>query len=499
MKTTSQSKEKMSGHAAQESSRKPGRVTPSNTFFSGTGVASVIHRASEALTRARPLIKPFIGFLFFASLGALAVGLVSHFTVVVPLEKNLLAAEARSLATEFDSAIRIRSSLISITAGDSELDSFLESGGLDKMLNALRKQFPDFLSFEATNDRGQVQAMGGDLPLSQTGLFSKDPSGKISTHNLGVQHNRGIFYDDPKNNCFYITCKHVGPEGGKWFTRSRFSREAVVTILKSGPTRRVTLMPIAGASKEIPESPISLPMPQLCVVRPIGSWWSGPTGAEALLTMPGWLMRMEKITTRSILWRAPIAVPLCLVLCSVIASIMLEPAPLREVHEQDGATDTDEEGQSPVLDENSSAEPESFKKSASLSEGGGEKSLPAVNDRTTSELEVEYGKRAASAQSLESACREDLPGVTKLVTIPAHKSPVETTDVVGQEPCSDDSAEVEPVPDTLEVCWFEPCDQCENGKAPSEKKDERLPLSDEEKSPGSGRSTACGHLLSTSG
>jgi hypothetical protein len=470
MKTTSQSEETLSKHTAQESSRMPDRVPPSNKAFSGAEAVSVIHRASDVLRRVKPLLKPFTGFLFFASLGALCVGLISHFTVVVPLEKSLLAAEARGLATEFDSAIRVRSSLIGITAGNSELDAFLESGGLDKMLNALRNQFPDFLSFEATNDRGQVQAMGGELPLSQTGLFSKDASGKTSAVNLGV-HGRGIFYDDPKNNCFYITCKHVGPEGGKWFTRSRFSRESVAAILESDPTQRVTLMPIAGASKDIPDSPVSLPMPQSCVVRPIGSWWSGPTGAEALLTMPGWLMRMEKITAHPILWRAPISVPLCLLLYSAIVSIILKRESFCEAHELDGAVDMDMEGQSPVRGENYGSEPECGERPAALSENTPEESSPARKTCTTVESEVEYGKSTAREEPLVSASGEDLPGVTKLVTIPAHKAPIEIADPLEHELCSDFLAHGESIPDTLEVCWFEPSDHSETGKAPSEEKE----------------------------
>jgi hypothetical protein len=458
MKKLSQSEE-MSRHTARESSRKPDHAPPLTTASLGAQATSAIHLAGQTFRRAIPVIKPFTKFLFFAALGALATGIVSHFAVVVPLEKNVLSAEARSLATELDSAVRMRSSLISITAGNSELDAFLESGGLDKMLSALRKQFPDFLSIEATNDRGQVQAMGGDLPLSQAGLFSKGSTGQTSRVNLGIQRNKGIFHDDPENNCFFITCKHVGADGGKWFTRSRFSRESVVAIMKSIPTRRVALVPITGASKDVLEGQISLSMPQSCVVRTIGSWWRGPGGAEALLTMPGWLMRMEDTAARPILWRAPIAVPLCLVLCTVLAGIIMKQAGLR----------------------------------------GDEKPLRVGKIGSPLKSEGEHGKNAAGTQPLDSTSQEDLPCLTKLVTVPGHNSRIGVADTLGKESGCACCGENEPVPETLEVCWSEPSEHCETGNTPHEEKIEGARLSDEEINPGSERTPAHGQLVSISG
>lgn len=459
----------------------------------------MIHRVTETFRRARPLIQPFIGFLFLGAFGALAVGLVSHFAVIVPLENNLLSAEVRSLATELDSTVRMRSALIRITVGNSELDSFLQSGGLDKMLYALRQQFPDFLSFEATNDRGQVQAMGGELALSQAGLFSKAPSGKITTVDLGDQLKGGTFHDDPQGNCYYITCKHVGSGGGKWFTRTRFTRESVAAILKSTPTRRVTLVPISGASKDIPGGPPSLTMPQSRVVRTIGSWWRGPTGAEALLTMPSWLLRMEDPATRSFLWRAQIAVPLCLILCSVIATIILKRASLLENQGRDEAADAATGGRFPPRCGTASTEPESCRKSAVLHERKSEIPATMGEDHSTSDSGAEHGSPAVCKESLESEYRADVPGVTKLVTIPVNKSPVEITDKGGQELCSDYLEEDEKVPDTLEVCWFEPCEPCETDNPQRVEMHERTGLLYEEEGSGSRRSPASGHILSISG
>ncbi|MGO9568817.1 MAG: hypothetical protein ACLP5H_14880 [Desulfomonilaceae bacterium] len=495
MTTTSQTEEAKSKHAAHESARNSDQATRPYTASPGVVTARGPQRANETFNRARTLMIPFLGYLLLGISSALAVNLVSHFAVVVPLEKNLLSAEVRSLATEIDSGVRTRSSLITMVAGNTELDSFLESGGLDKMLNALRSNFPDFLSVEITNDHGQIQAMGGDLPLSQASLFSKKPSGQISAVNLGIQHNRGIFQDDPENNCFFITCKHVGPEGGKWFTRSRFSREAVVAILKSIPARRVTIVPITGASKDIPEGPISISREELSAVRTFGSWWRGPIGAEALLTMPGLLIRMENSATPPILWRPAIAAPLFLLLCTVLAGIFFRPAAFQDSHDQDLAKESAAGRQSAVQDEKRDAEPKFCEGSVSLTENNGEMPLPVAKGPFPLQSEAEFDK-PASAREFTADRGDDLSCQTKIVTIPGGNSSVDASSNIIQEPHAQNSRESELLPESLEVSWFEPSDQCEVGEPHSSEKYGGTPPSYEVEGLDSERSAEGGHLLS---
>jgi hypothetical protein len=495
MRTTSQSEEEISEHAAHQPSGKsehtirPGIASPE--------AARGTWRANEIFKRARSLTRPIIGGLFFGALGALAISLISHFAVVVPLERNLLSAEVRGLATDIDAAVRMRSSIISMVAGNSELDGFLETGGLDNLLSALRMHFPDFLSVEATNDRGQIQAMGGELPLPQGGLFSKDPSEKTSTLNLGIQHNRGAFHDDPENNCFFITCKHVGAEGGKWFTRSRFSRESVAPILKANSTRGVNLVPVSGVSKDILEGPISLSRPELSVVRTFGSWWSGPIGAEALLTMPGWLIRIENSQTPLLLWRLPIAASLLLLLLTFAAGFIIRQAP---VHVSCGQVAAEEHAgnQIPAQDEKPATQFEPSKESDSLSEHTSERFSPLEKDHALLQQEPEFEK-PTTMRECGSNHRDDLPCLTKLVPIPGGNSPIEVTGCLGQEPRAGNSGERGPLPETLEVCWFEPCDHCETDQPLSEEKSECARLSDEEEGFGGERSPKNGHPLSITG
>ena len=419
MRTTSRSAEEIAEHAARQPSGKPGHVTQPGT--ASPGASRGTQRANEIFTRARSLTRPIIGGLFIGALGALAISVISHFAVVVPLEKDLLSSEVRGLATDIDAAVRMRSSIISMAAGNSESDGFLETGGLDNLLSALRKHFSDFLSVEVMNDRGQIQAMGGELPLPQAGLISKNPSEKTSTLNLGIQHNRGAFHDDPENNCFFITCKHVGAEGGKWFTRSRFSRESVAPILKSVSTRSATLVPVAGVSKDISEGPISLSRPELSVVRTFGSWWRGPIGAEALLTMPGWLMRIENSQTPLILWRPPIVASLLLLFCTSAAGFILRRASGGGSCDGDAAEEN-AGNQFPARDEKPATLPESAKESDCLSERGSERISPLEKDRRPLQQEPEFEK-PAPVPEFRSAELDDSRRLPELLTTPRTEVP----------------------------------------------------------------------------
>jgi hypothetical protein len=440
MRTTGQSEEEISELAAGQPSGKFEPMTRPVT--ASPGAAWGTWRANQIFKRAMPLTRPIIGGLFFGALGALAISLISHFAVVVPLEKSLLSAEVRGLATDIDAAVRMRSSIISMAAGNSELDGFLETGGLDNLLSALRKHFPDFLSVEATNDRGQIQAMGGELSLPQAGLFSKDPPEKTSTLNSGIQHNRGAFHDDPESNSFFITCKHVGADGGKWFTRSRFSRESVAPILKSISARSVNLVPISGVSKDIPEGPISLSRQELSVVRTFGSWWRGSIGAEALLTMPGWLIRIENSQTPFILWRWPIAAPLLLLLFTLVAGYILRRTPVHGSCNRDAAEEH-AGNQFPVQDEKPATQLESSKESDSLSEHTSERFSPMEKDRTLLQQESELEK-PTPMRECGSSHRDDLPCPQKPPTTTRAEIPGDTN----------------LLPETLEVSWFEPCEDC---------------------------------------
>ncbi len=78
--------------------------------------------------------------------------------------------------------------------------------------------------------------MIGDLPLSQAGIPGQTRINRFVRVSSDIKPNEGIFVDDPAGDCFSVTCRHVGPEKGQWFSRSRFSRDSLEQVLSSFPT-----------------------------------------------------------------------------------------------------------------------------------------------------------------------------------------------------------------------------------------------------------------------
>ncbi len=72
-----------------------------------------------------------------------------------------------------------------------------------------------------------------------------DSSGSVQT----LKPNEGIFVDDPAGDCFSVNCRHVGPEKGQWFSRSRFSRDSLEQVLSSFPNRKAALVQVTGGPK----------------------------------------------------------------------------------------------------------------------------------------------------------------------------------------------------------------------------------------------------------
>jgi hypothetical protein len=175
MRTTSQLAEEISEHATHQPSGKsehtirPGIASPE--------AARGTWRANEVFNRARSLTRPIIGGLFFGALGALAISLISHFAVVVPLERNLLSAEVRGLATDIDAAVRMRSSIIS-TAATTFVGQLSETG-----LVIAGEAFTGFSASKPAKTTAQINQGATVCPQD---LFSKDPCSALSL-NLGIQ------------------------------------------------------------------------------------------------------------------------------------------------------------------------------------------------------------------------------------------------------------------------------------------------------------------------
>ena len=213
--------------------------------------------------------------------------------------------------------------------------------------------------------------------------------------------------------------------------------------------------------------------------------------------MPGWLIRIENSQTPLLLWRLPIAAPLLLLLFTFVAGFILRRAPLRGSCDRDVAEEN-AGNQFPAQDEKPATQLEPSKESDCLSEHTSERYSPLEEVHAPLQQEPE-SNRPNPAQGFGSADRDDSRCLTKLVPIPSGNSPVEATGNLGQEPPAENSGESGPLPETLEVCWFEPCDHCETDQPLSEEKSECARLSDEDEGFGGERSPESGHPLSITG
>jgi hypothetical protein len=228
----------------------------------------------------------------------LILGFVEYYSAVVPLETKVLSREVRGLAEEIDSMVKLKTAVITTAAGVVEVDTLVENGRLEAYLRTLRERLPDFLSMEIINDRGEVVAMIGELPLSQAISAGPVRASKFVRVGSDINYNEGIFVDEPANGFFSITCRHIAPQQGQWFSKSRFSRDSIERALSSVPDRRAALIPVAGISKTTRQSK------ELDFITTSGTWWSGPNRAEALLASPGWIVRLETASTGSFM-RSP--------------------------------------------------------------------------------------------------------------------------------------------------------------------------------------------------
>ncbi|HMK37206.1 MAG TPA: hypothetical protein VK463_19185 [Desulfomonilaceae bacterium] len=243
----------------------------------------------------------------------LLMGLGEHYGTVVPLEKELLSREVRWVAGEIDAAVKLKSAIITTAAGIIEVDTLLENGNLEKLLRTLREHLSDFFSLEIINDRGEIVAMIGELPLSQAGTAAPARTSRFVRVSSDINYNEGVFADDPAHGCFSVTCRHIGPQKGQWFSRTRFSRESINRLLASVPQCHAGLVQLTGISK----------MPrinqELQSASTTGNWWTGPSKAEAFLDSPGWIVQVEKISPRSVLRPLPILLPTLLLLFGALA------------------------------------------------------------------------------------------------------------------------------------------------------------------------------------
>lgn len=228
--------------------------------------------------------------ILVAGITGLLVTFVIQTRYLVPVENELVAQDVKFITDRIDSLIKLRSFLVISAAGKGNLETFLEKGGLEKLSASIRESFPDFLSLEVVNDRGEVLGMIGDLNLQP--LNTKTRGGTFIQLSTAINFYNSVFSDDPAAKSFMITCRHFAADRGIWYSRCRFARDEIEALLSSFKNEKVSLVPIWGGGI----NPGMLENFTNHTQEPVlnGTPWSSVEKGEMLLQSPGWMVRVEK-------------------------------------------------------------------------------------------------------------------------------------------------------------------------------------------------------------
>jgi len=202
------------------------------------------------------------------------VGLAGYLSMVVPSNKELLETKALGLAQSIDEIVTLRSASVSMAAQILDLEHLASEGGGNRVVNALRDRFPDFMSLDILDENGEILAMFGDVSLPDAGR--KSGAEDVPVLDSGQGSSRESFQDNPQGGCFFITTRRAQADGKTWFTRTRFGREPIEAILAS-----------VGGNWSAELRPVGQPG----VTAPSG-WLNRTAWAEAQLPASGWTIKL---------------------------------------------------------------------------------------------------------------------------------------------------------------------------------------------------------------
>jgi hypothetical protein len=208
------------------------------------------------------------------------VGLAGYLSMVVPSNKELLETKALGLAQGIDEIVKLRSTSVSMAAQILDLEHLASEGGGNRVVNALKDRFPDFMSLEILDENGEILAMFGDLSLPDAGR--KSGAEDVPVLDSGQGSSSESFQDNPQGGCFFITTKRTQADGKTWLTRTRFAREPIEAILAS-----------VGGNWSAELRPVGQPG----VTAPSG-WRNRTVSAEVQLPASGWTIKLAAKPTR---------------------------------------------------------------------------------------------------------------------------------------------------------------------------------------------------------
>lgn len=256
-----------------------------------------------------------VAILIGSSAAWLIAAFAIHFGTIAPLRAGLISDHASALARQIDSAIKVRSTLISSAVNDQHLEKILDSAQLEALVKHIQNRFSDFISLEVMNHRGEILAIVGEVALSKGNLAPLDIREAFFNLDSGTG-NTGLFRDDPENGSFFITCRHRNSDGTLWYSRSRFGRSTLEDILNHEKDKgSASLVSISGISSDVQQIAENRN-------RIYNSWWSGLQAIEVSLENPGWMLKMVPNSSGSPVRRVSVIIPGLLLLLAAAAYLI---------------------------------------------------------------------------------------------------------------------------------------------------------------------------------
>ncbi len=243
-----------------------------------------------------------------------------QFRVVGGLESQVNTREAFNLAARMDAVVAARASAIRMAAGSLEIENLTASGGLNRLLSNLKELFPDFRSLEVFNEQGQPLAMMGELSLAEVGR----ESGLLrSTNHHPSLTTDPMFQDAPANDSFFLTLRHKASEEVVWFSRVRFSREAITAALEAHRGDRsvglVSIPPQRAATENPASGPHAFAHGSESRNHRTFNWRARTYQAVAPLATPGWGVTLKRTVPISLSYYLAMAIGgLLVVMCGIV-------------------------------------------------------------------------------------------------------------------------------------------------------------------------------------
>ncbi len=250
----------------------------------------------------------------------IAAGVYGRAFITIPALKQAIIHKTELVHERIDNVVSSRAAAVSAGMSTLDLSKAPASPQLEKFNKTLQLSLPDFLSLELLNDQGELSAMMGELSLNQTGVAAARGDKFIQMFGEAPQ-DTGYLIDDEPSRAFYIVSRHVGPDRKSWFTRTKFSRQAIEQALAGAPEYTANLV-----TPLVPNLDKNSFKREAAKVTSQYGWFSAPISAEMTLGYPGVILTLNKKEGDSAIKDPVLYFPLLLSLLVVIIGLIVTMA-----------------------------------------------------------------------------------------------------------------------------------------------------------------------------